>query len=218
MTNSADAGTDRAPRPAGTVDFTMMLVGHAAFARDLRRLELAVERGQAGTSLERARWAMFTKQLHTHHRAEDLALWPALREKVVTPDEVKILDKMEMEHARIDPEIERIDDALTTGGRTRLVANVRDLSASLTEHMRNEENEALPLVETYLGPSGWAAFLGTIRKMVGLRSGAEFFPWLLDDASEETQARVLRQLPPPVRFIYRRRWAPRYHRAARMTS
>jgi hypothetical protein len=218
MTNSADAGTDRAPRPAGTVDFTMMLVGHAAFARDLRRLELAVERGQAGTSLERARWAMFTKQLHTHHRAEDLALWPALREKVVTPDEVKILDKMEMEHARIDPEIERIDDALTTGGRTRLVANVRDLSASLTEHMRNEENEALPLVETYLGPAGWATFVAAIRKEQGLRSASEFLPWLLDGAPQEVEAKVLKLLPPPARFIYRRRWASRYQRAAGMNA
>jgi len=213
MTNSA-AGTDRAPRPAGPVDFTMMLAGHAAFARDLQRLQLAAERGEGRTAGTRARWDMFTKQLHTHHQAEDAALWPALRDKALAPDEVAVIDQMETEHAQIDPRTERVDDALALGDQAGLVASVRTLATSLTAHMRHEENEALPLVETYLGPAGWATFVAAIRKEQGLRSASEFLPWLLDGAPQEVEAKVLKLLPPPARFIYRRRWAPRYQRTA----
>ncbi len=59
---------------------------------------------------------------------------------------------------------------------------------------------------------GWAAFTTTIRKTQGLRGGAEFLPWLLDGASEGTQANVLGMLPPPVRFLYHWIWAPKYYR------
>jgi len=214
MTNSAAAGTHRTPQPAGTVDFTTMLAGHAAFARDLQRLQRAAERGESRTAGARARWDMFTKQLHTHHQAEDAALWPALRDKALAPDEVAVIDRMETEHAQIDPQTERIDDALALGDQAGLVASVHTLATSLTAHMQHEENEALPLVETYLGPAGWATFVATIRKEQGLRSAAEFLPWLLDGAPQEVETKVLKLLPPPARFIYRRRWAPRYQRTA----
>jgi hypothetical protein len=85
--------------------------------------------------------------------------------------------------------------------------------SGLGAHMRHEENEALPLVETYLGPPGWAAFVGDIRKTQGVRGGATYFPWLLDGATEETSAVILKVLPPPVRFVYRRVWAPRYRKS-----
>ena len=48
--------------------------------------------------------------------------------------------------------------------------SVQTLGESLGYHnMRHEENEALPLVETFLGPEGWAAFGRAIRKTQGLR-------------------------------------------------
>ena len=91
--------------------------------------------------------------------------------------------------------------------------SIEQLSAGLATHMRHEESAALPLVEAHLDTAGWAAFTRHIRRTQGLRGGAVFFPWLLDDAPTTTRDPVLNLLPPPVRLLYRRVWAPRYQRA-----
>ena len=73
----ADAWKRRAAL-AGTVDFTMMYVAHDAFNRDLERLVRASESGQALSPAAYRTWTAFCHQLHTHHGAENTALWPRL--------------------------------------------------------------------------------------------------------------------------------------------
>jgi len=200
----------------GDVDFTMMYVAHDAFTRDLQRLASASEQGHAETPEALAAWAMFTKQLHIHHTAEDTSLWPKLRAAVSAPEEVAVLDAMEMEHAQIDPQLVRVDAAIAAHDATNLTDSVHTLAAGLAAHMQHEENEALPLIERYLGRAGWAAFGQDIRKTQGgLRGGAEYLPWVLDDAPDATKTKVLRLLPPPARLLYRRIWAPKYNRTMR---
>src|SRR6478609_4048667 len=99
----------------------------------------------------------------TSTTTEDTSLWPQLRARPLRPDEVAVLDQMEMEHAQIDPVLERVDRALAEHDAERLVESFRTLAAGLTAHMRHEENEALPLIETHLGPPGWDAFGREIR-------------------------------------------------------
>jgi hypothetical protein len=209
---NADGG--RTPL-TGRVDFTMMYVAHDAFSRDLRRLTAAAGAGQTASPVVRAGWAMLKKQLHIHHTTEDTSLWPALREKVTRPGHVAVIDAMEAEHARIDPQLDAVDQALAASDALSLTQSVQALDESLTRHMRHEENQALPLVETFLGPEGWAAFERAIRKTQGLRAGAQYLPWVLDGAPIATQAKFLGLLPPPVRLLYRRVWAPRYRRIPR---
>ena len=212
MSDDIQAGKGHRPLATKSVDFTMMYVAHAAFTRDLRRLSRENERGQARTPVARAQWAMFTKQLHIHHRAEDTALWPLLRAAALRPDESDVIDQMEREHAQIDPQLERIDVAFASDDGALLGEEIQALASTLTAHMRHEEDAALPLVEAHLGAAGWAKFGAAIRQTQGLRGAAEYLPWLLDDVSTEVQAKVLKMLPPPVRFLYRRSWAPAYRR------
>ena len=96
-----------------------------------------------------------------------------------------------------------------------LADNAAALAQTLADHMKHEENQALPLVEAHLGPAGWAAFRKATGKIQGLRGGAEFFPWMLDGASADTSKRVLSTLPPPARLLYRAAWRPRYGRTPR---
>ena len=197
----------------GEVDFTMMYVAHDAFARDLHRLTVACERGQAFTPGTLAGWAMFAKQLHIHHTAEDTSLWPRLRAAVSAPEEVAILEAMNTEHAQLDPQLERVDEAIAARDAEGLVDGVHTLASGLIAHMQHEENEALPLIESYLGTEGWAAFGQDIRNTQGgIRGGAEYLPWVLDEAPDSTKTKVLRLLPAPARLLYRRVWAPRYRR------
>jgi len=219
MTGKETSMSDSSRTPIiGRVDFTMMYAAHDAFSRDLRRLTEACAAGEAMSAPVRACWVTFKNQLHIHHTAEDVALWPPLRAKLTSASEEAVLDEMEIEHGELEPLLERIDTSLGAGDPVTVADTVRALTTGLTAHMRHEEEAALPLVATHLGPDGWRAFAGHFRKTQGLRGAPEFFPWLLDDASEATQTRVLKLLPPPVRLLYRRVWAPRYERRSRRTT
>jgi iron-sulfur cluster repair protein YtfE (RIC family) len=213
MTDTSDRREH--PLQTGEIDFTMMYAAHDAFSRELRRITLACARGHALTPETRARWAMFAKQLHIHHTAEDSFLWPRLRAAISEPAEVGVLDAMQTEHARIDPQLERIDTALAAHDPATVTDAVHTLTLDLTAHMKNEEDQALRLVETHLGRDGWSAFGRDMRRgHGGIRGLAQYLPWLLDDAPATTRTKVLSLLPAPAKLLYRRSWAPRYRRTA----
>jgi hypothetical protein len=217
MTSISRPPADRAPMD-GRVDFTMMYAAHDAFARDLRYLISACAAGHAWSRTTTARWQMFEKQLHIHHRAEDTSLWPLLRPVVPTPAGVAVLDAMAAEHITIDPQLQRVSEAFADLDEASLDQALHTLTIELSVHMLHEENDALPLVERYLGPAGWEAFGTNIRMTQGVRGAAEYLPWLLDEASDEQRAKVLRLLPLPVRLLYRLRWEPRYRRRFALPS
>ncbi len=217
-----DFATRARPAP-GRVDFTVMYAAHDAFDRDLSRLTEAVRSGRTADPAVRAGWATFKNQLHLHHTAEDVALWPALRRQVTDPAQIAVLDAMEAEHARIDPLLAQVDSALAAGhgagaghgtGLTA-TASAAALADVLTGHMAHEEDEALPLIADHLGAAGWAAFGRRAGRSQGLRGAAEFFPWMLDEAPADTTRRLLGLLPPPVRLLYRAVWRPAYARQPR---
>lgn len=206
----------RRRRHLGAVDFTMMYAAHDAFDRDLDRLTAAVERGSAVTEPMRGTWAMFAEQLHTHHTAEDEALWPALYD-VASDDERGVLEAMEQEHATLDPMIDRAGAALTAGDPAVLATELTGLRRTLSAHLVHEEDEALPLLERRLGQAGWDAFGNEIRRRVGgMAAGARYLPWVLDDAEEQVRATILGILPRPARLLYRRVWEPKYRAAAHL--
>jgi iron-sulfur cluster repair protein YtfE (RIC family) len=211
--------TDDTRRPLqGAVDFTFMYAAHDAFRRDLRRLAAAVKAGRTAEPAVRAGWATFKNQLHVHHTAEDDWLWPALRAKVAQPGDVAVLDAMEAEHARIGPLLSLVDESPAAVGLTGLAGNASTLTAGLAAHMEHEEDHALPLVEAYLGPDGWASFRRAAGKSQGLRGGAELFPWMLDSAPAATSRAVLGMLPPPARLLYRAVWRLGYVRTPRWNT
>ena len=203
---------------AGEVDFTMMYVAHDAFNRDLARLLAAARAGEGFSPAALATWQLFSRQLHTHHTAEDTALWPRLRDAVEVEDEQALLDEMEAEHGELDPRLDRIEAALGDRHAERLVTELEGLAAGLAAHMRHEEDAALPLVELRLGAAGWDAFGREIRDQNGgIKGGALYLPWVLDGATDDMKRRVLKVLPPPARLLYRG-WERKYHNAGRLAA
>jgi iron-sulfur cluster repair protein YtfE (RIC family) len=194
----------------GEVDFTMMYAAHDAFSRHLDRIARALERDGRVSASTAERWTLFAKQLHIHHTAEDEALWPMLRAAIAGPDELAVLDAMEAEHAQIDPHLERIDAQTSAGFAVDAAACVRELAEGLARHMRHEENDALPLIDAYLGRAGWAEFGKSIRATQGISGAAVYLPWLLDGAPANVAKRVLGVLPAPARLVYRAVWRRRY--------
>jgi hypothetical protein len=202
----------------GEVDFTMMYVAHDAFNRDLTRLLAAARAGTGFSPAALATWELFSGQLHTHHTAEDTALWPRLRAAVVAEEERSLLDEMVAEHEELDPRLGRIGAALADRLADQLVIELEGLAAGLAAHMRHEEDAALPLVERRVGAAGWKAFGDEIRDQNGgIKGGALYLPWVLDGATDDVKGRVLEVLPAPARLLYRR-WEHKYRNAGRLNG
>lgn len=219
MSTSAETQTEawkRRAALAGEVDFTMMYIAHDAFNRDMARLITAADAGEALSPAAIATWRNFSKQLHTHHTAEDKALWPSLVAVVTHQGERRILAEMESEHASLDPRLEQIDAAIARKNDVVLAGELKTLARGLSAHMIHEETEALPLVERRLGKAGWDAFTKEIRGQQGIKGAVEYLPWVLEGASEPVQAQVLQMLPPPARLLYRRMWESKYRKSVRL--
>lgn len=193
-----------------TLDFTMMYATHDAFRRDLNRLESAV--GKAGTPLVRAGWENFKTQLLIHHSVEDTDLWPrVLHSAAGRPRDLALLADMEAEHARLDPLLAAVDEALT-GGAATLADHLHEVSKVLGDHLTHEEDSALPLMQSVLPPGDWDRFSTAMARRQGVRGAARYVPWVLDGRPPADQQRVLALLPAPVRLINRLVWQPRYQR------
>jgi iron-sulfur cluster repair protein YtfE (RIC family) len=156
----------------------------------------------------------FHHQLDLHHTGEEVALWPHLRAAATGPNDASVVDEMESEHKTVELLLAGADGCLPAEDRSGLLETTGYLSDALDSHMEHEERTALPLVERLLGEQGWKAFTRHMGKVQGLKGGSVFFPWMLEDAPETSAARVLQQLPVPVRILYRRLWQPRYARMA----
>lgn len=200
-----------ATQQSGRIDFTVMYATHDAFRRDLDRLEAAAAAGTVGTPEVFAGWENFKTQLHIHHSVEDAYLWPRLRRAASgRPAHLTMLDEMEAEHARIDPLLAAVDDALGAG--TDLVGRVQDLSAVLGDHLEHEEGSALPLIQEVLTPADWRGFRGAMARRQKVKGAAAYIPWVTDGRPPADQRRFLAMLPAPLRLINRLSWEPRYRR------
>lgn len=195
-----------------TIDFTLMYATHDAFRRDVERMLSAAVAGTAHDPRVRAGWDNFKTQLLLHHTVEDTHLWPRLRQAVAgQPDDVALVDDMEAEHARIDPLLADLDDALA-GDPGSLAGHVRQLAATLDDHLTHEEDAALPLIQATLTATDWRAFRAEMRRQQGVAGAAVYVPWVIDGHPEPQQHRFLAQMPAPVRMLNRLMWQRRYRR------
>jgi hemerythrin-like domain-containing protein len=224
MTTQNLPDSDAARHGTGDADLTIMLAAHAALRRDLERLARAADFADlpdpGGRASVRAGWETFKRQLHLHHTAEDLVVWPALRQRLAHSDDAQsVLDAMEAEHQQIDPLLAAVDDAFAGEGRrsdARAISDATDaLATSLAAHLAHEERDGLPLIGRALTAAEWRGVGFKIVRKNGLSAGGEMFAWLADGADADQAAAVIGTLPPPARLVYRAIWRPRYQRTQR---
>jgi len=225
MTTNKLAGAEAARHGTGNADLTIMLAAHDALRRDLVGLahaaDRAVRRGPAQQAAVQRGWAVFQRQLHIHHTAEDELVWPALRERLAASDAARsVLDAMEAEHEQIDPLLAAVNQAMDGAVRdgqpdgAALADTVDVLTMALHGHLAHEERDALPLIGTALTVGEWRA-VGRRIGLRNLRRAPEMFAWMLDGAAPERAAAATGQLPPPARVLYRAVWQPRFARRER---
>lgn len=194
------------------IDFTIMYSTHDAFRRDLDRLVAAAQAGKALTPAAQAGWENFKNQLVVHHTVEDAELWPRV-ERVLAdrPQDLALMKEMEDEHALLDPLLSAVDQAMARGSND-LADLTRQLADGLGNHMKHEEESALPLIQEVLTPDDWSAFRGAMARRQGPRGAAMYVPWILDGASSSERERFLGAMPSPIRIINRLFWQSRYQR------
>lgn len=214
-------GADAARHGTGDADLTIMMAAHEALRRDLVGLAHAAgDAGRAGAARGEAvqrGWAVFQRQLHIHHTAEDELIWPALRQRLAHSDAARsVLDAMEAEHQQIDPVLAAVTRAMgQPGGDGGALGDTVDvLTMALHGHLAHEEREALPLIGIALTAAEWRA-VGRRIGVQNLRHAPEMFAWMLDGADPEQARAAVGTLPPPARVLYRTVWRPRFARRAR---
>ena len=198
-----------------TLNMTMMFAVHDALRRELERhARVAARTGDDPRRVLRAAagWELFKRFLRVHHTTEDDVLWPEMRRLLAgRPDDLALLDAMEEEHAAIDPLLAAVDAAVLDRdeGAGRLGDVLDALATTLRHHLRHEEAEGLALIDATLSAEQWAKFGREHRARIG-DDARHYLPWLLDEASDETVAKVLAGLPAEIREAYRDVWRPAY--------
>ena len=204
-----------ATRKTFELDMTRMYVMHDALRRELERIARITARTDDDPKhviRTAVGWELFKSFPHIHHTAEDVALWPVMRQALTDhPDELALLDAMEAEHAAIDPMLRAIDATLADrNSAPDVLAGLTDaLAAVLRGHLNHEETETLAVIDATVSPAQWQ-FLVDEHSRLGAADMPRMTAWVLDGASPEHTAAMLSTVPEPVRLAYRNEWQPAY--------
>jgi hypothetical protein len=149
--------------PLGEAFFQELLWVHGMIRQDLETVRELAQRVTDGLPADELDaqirslkangplWALkvnclhYCRFVHGHHRLEDVALFPALRE--AEPDLVPVVDRLEGDHrlvaAQLD-ELEAAAAALGEDGRERVVDALNELGEHLLAHLELEEESIGP--------------------------------------------------------------------------
>lgn len=208
-------------------DTSMMTIVHNALRRDLARarerlttpeLVPAAQRAAIGRHLG---WLM--DFLHRHHESEDEGLYPVVRERAAgSPDDLAVLDRMGSAHDAIGGAMVGVEAAgaalaadPSADAALAAVDALDALSDVLLPHLREEEDEAMPIVSRLITAGEWRAseqqhnLDGKTKAQLGFEGH-----WLIDGVDATDRATVLALVPPVPRLVLLHGFARRYRRHA----
>lgn len=197
------------------LDMTMMFAIHDALRRELERIAQVtarVDEDPRHVLSTAAGWELFKRFLSAHHTSEDVTVWSVMEQALASrPADLALLEAMEAEHAVIDPMLADIDAAIADreSGLERLGGLVDTLHTSLSAHLKHEEADALPLMDSTMTQEQWMAFSGDQRERIG-DYAPQYLPWLLDDRDAVSVAAILDRIPEPLRSVYESEWRAAY--------
>jgi hypothetical protein len=184
---------------------TMNTIIHAAFRRDLRRFDDALDRFPAG-SRQRAEqlgtaWDNFDHQLRHHHEDEETVFWPALRELGA---DTTLVGDLGGEHERMLQALDTATSSMlalradpTAGQADKARIDVSAVRAVLEDHLAHEERDLEPFTAQHRGTPQLKAAVAAVRKRHKGSAGT-FFAWLSDGADEDARAGLRKEIPAPV--------------------
>lgn len=196
------------------VDAHDMALVHRVFRREFHDLPALIEAVPAGKSA-RAKVVgdhlqFMVDALHHHHAAEDELGWPPLLDRV--PEHSAVIQRMAGEHTRIAEAVTRAESVLTEWRASadpavgdQLSSCVAELTTLVVEHLDDEEQNAVPIIENHLTPDEWQAALkrGAAFLSSHPRLGIVLGGLVLDYAAPDERRKFLAGVPVPQRMLLR---------------
>jgi hemerythrin-like domain-containing protein len=189
---------------------TTLMMSHHGFRRDLARFTAALvtlaREDRDGLGALGDEWRSFRNTLHGHHHAEDTGIFPNLAGQHEALRGT--LERLTADHRRIDPLLDRGDNAFAALPETidAALAVIRELSRLLDEHLATEEAEVIPHMR------GWKTFPPP-SSAEEAEMYAQGFAWASHGIAPEVLERVNRLLPavltsrlPAARAAFEQRW------------
>jgi hypothetical protein len=147
--------------------------------------------------------------LHHHHLAEDELLWPKLHDRI--PSQAEGVRRMAMEHEHISHLSHGVEVALN-GWATAvnpdtaeaLIDVVTQLAHAVDEHLNDEEEHVVPLINAHISAAEWRAATDRGAAFIGwsnIRFGLAFVGLALAAGSPPECRRFLSGMPFPQRVI-----------------
>ncbi|HEX5614872.1 MAG TPA: hemerythrin domain-containing protein [Acidimicrobiia bacterium] len=204
---------------ARTEHRTLNTVIHAAFRRDLQRLDDALRRFPAGSRARAdqltAAWNNVAHQLHLHHHDEETLFWPAFQELGV---EHALIDALEAEHGQMVAALTLAESAMAAFAVDPNESNaaaardaVAELHRVLDDHLAHEERDLEPFGARHKDSPQHEAAVKRARKSHTEGAG-NFFAWLADTDDPDIAAALRREVPAPVLFLLITLGGRRYRR------
>lgn len=146
--------------------------------------------------------------LHRHHEGEDDLLWDRLEQKA--PSCAAHVTTMRAQHAEVAALLGTVESvtpawmASDTGAdRDAVVAAVQAVFDALTAHLGDEESDILPVAAVTLTQAEWGELGKRGRSEIPKDRMLIQLGTILESAAPEHRARFWKELPPPVRLLYR---------------
>ena len=144
--------------------------------------------------------------LEMHHTGEDIVLWPLLLERAAPS--TGLVETMQAQHHAVDTHIEAITPALTAwqanptrASGEKLATLCERLTAALVEHLDLEEREILPLASRHVTAAEWRQMGEHGKDSMSPSQLPIMFGLVLEDADDEERAKMLGNLPLPIRVL-----------------
>ncbi len=198
---------------------TLNTVIHAAFHRDLRRFDEALEhfpdRSRARADQLTAAWDHSSYQLHRHHEDEETFFWPAFLKLGV---DASLVEDLQGEHDQMVTALATADASMKILGLDPSAGNADDarnavveLCRVLDDHLAHEERTMEPFSATHKDTKEHKAAEAAARKAHTEGAGT-FFAWLSDHCDPDAARALRREIPAPVLFLILRVGRRNYNR------
>ena len=211
------ASTPAPSRP----DVHEMVVIHRVFRRELTALPRLIRTVAAGDTTRAGvvaeHLSLILDGLHMHHTGEDAVLWPLLQ--VRAAPSTALVETMQRQHEAVDGVTDEVRALAATWARDaaeptgqQLAHLVEALAAALFEHLDLEEREILPLVARHVTVEEWQSLGEHGRDEMSARQLPLMFGAILEEADDDERAKMMAQLPAPVRWFLSTIGARQYRR------
>ncbi len=189
-----------------------MIVVHRVFRREsdlMPTLIRAVPDGDTARAGVLAQaFSDYRLGLHLHHTGEDELVWPLLLARVDL--EADMVLRMEAQHevvagtlAEASQRMPAWQSAPSAATAAPLVSALAEHRAALLEHLHDEEEYILPLIEEHLTVAEWARLGQRFAEEVPKDKMLFFLGMILEDADPTECQAMMANLPAPARFVWK---------------